>query len=287
SQLAPMAAYLSTQAVLAMQARVALWIGDYTTAVTKANEVITSGYYALAQPDDYIDMWDNDYSSEIILMPFMSQPSELSNSIGGRWLTTVDNRAYYVPSYNCLAMYYDDDIRFDSFFAVQKLLVEGSNIPCYSFYKFPGNPALEVSGRNLQNKPKAFRLSEMYLILAEAAYMNNQPSVALKAYNDFCSYRYESWEDETLSGQALLDEIRDERARELIGEGFRMSDLRRWGKGFARSGEYPINPAMEAVFVVTGTKVVYEPNDYRYTWPIPADELSCNPQIKKQQNPGY
>lgn len=66
-----------------------------------------------------------------------------------------------------------------------------------------------------------------------------------------------------------------------------MSDLRRWGVGFSRYASYPINPDLESQWVVAGTSVSYQPNDYRYTWPIPASEMDINPQLKGQQNPGY
>ncbi|MDE6757553.1 MAG: RagB/SusD family nutrient uptake outer membrane protein, partial [Muribaculaceae bacterium] len=155
--------------------------------------------------------------------------------------------------------------------------------------KFPGHPALKhpPGTVNLMNRPKAFRLSELYLILAEAAANNNDATTANAALNTLRSNRIENYVEASYSGQNLINEIRAERTKELIGEGFRMSDLRRWNQGFSRDYSHPENPAIEDILVPTGALVVYQPGDYRYTWPIPSAEISVNPQLKGQQNPGY
>lgn len=46
--------------------------------------------------------------------------------------------------------------------------------------------------------------------------------------------RIEGWTDATYDQEALLNEIMNERARELVGEGYRLMDLKRWGKGVKR-----------------------------------------------------
>lgn len=285
----PMASYVNSNTVKAFQARMALWIGDYSTAVAKAKEVIDSGDYALADTDNYNAMWLNDNSNEIIFMPFMQAPNELSNAIGGRWLSIYSNQADYIPSYEALSMYDEDDSRFESYFDIRRLSVEGATVACYAFYKFPGNPALQaVTGTvNLMNRPKAFRLSELYLILAEASAANSDETTANAALNKLRANRLYDYADAVYSGQNLVNEIRAERTKELIGEGFRMSDLRRWNLGFSRDLQHPENPAIEDILVPAGGLVVYQPGDHRYTWPIPSDEISVNPQLKGQQNPGY
>ncbi len=66
-----------------------------------------------------------------------------------------------------------------------------------------------------------------------------------------------------------------------------MSDLRRWGLGFERNSTYTNIPGIDDILVQAGLNVTYQPNDYRYTWPIPASEMQVNPQLTGQQNPGY
>ena len=286
---APMSPYICSYTVMALQARFALMIGDYPTAISKAESVINSKVYTLANTDNYIDMWVDDESSEIIFRPFASSSEQPNlNATGTAWISIYDDRADYIPGFEALAMYEDGDVRFDAFFNIRGLTVDGAEYPCYNFNKFPGNPALKTStANNLMNMPKPFRLSEQYLILAEAAAMNNQPDKANAALNTLRANRIIDWEDANYSGQVLIQQVRDERTKELIGEGFRITDLRRWKQGFKRSYDYPAAWGLDAILVTAGLSVQYSADDHRYTWPIPSDEIQVNPQLKGQQNPGY
>lgn len=151
----------------------------------------------------------------------------------------------------------------------------------------PGNPVFDVTLQAIKNMPKILRLSEMYLIKAEAAQLSGQPEIANEALRDLRRARILGYNNPDYSGDELRDEIRLERTRELIGEGFRMSDLRRWGLGFKRNPNYPISSGMPALFRELDKNLSYSPGDHRLVWPIPQDEMETNPQIAGQQNPGY
>lgn len=44
-----------------------------------------------------------------------------------------------IPTFDMLSMYEDEgDVRFDAFFTVWKLAVDGNNVQAYVFKKFPG-----------------------------------------------------------------------------------------------------------------------------------------------------
>ena len=154
-------------------------------------------------------MWVNDESSEIIFRPFASSSEQPNlNATGTAWISIYDDRADYIPGFEALAMYEDGDVRFDAFFDIRGLIVDGAEYPCYNFNKFPGNPALKTStANNLMNMPKPFRLSEQYLILAEAAAMDNQPDKANAALNTLRANRIIDWEDANYSGQAYRRRI--------------------------------------------------------------------------------
>lgn len=286
---APEDAYLSSYAVMAMQARVALMKGDNATALKKAEDVIGSGVYALTEIADYKKLWKDDKSTEIIFRPFMSN-TELGGATGGRFQSNTEETAEYLPTYSMLVMYEDEDVRFDNFFGLyKKLKVNGETYPAYVFTKFPGNKTLQTSTtspNNFVNMTKPFRLSEMYLVAAEAA-ASTDAQKANKYLNGLRAKRIEGYTDVTLSGDNLVQAIRDERLKELIGEGFRLSDLRRWGVGFERDGSYPANPNVESIFVRAGKDMAYKAGDHRYVWPIPTKEMASNPQLDGQQNPGY
>jgi hypothetical protein len=291
SQLAPNASYLSSMAVAALQARWALLTQDYTTAISKAQEVINSGLYELASGNEYKAMWSDDNGPELIFVPYVD--SSESANIGSfmdafAYTAQYPTRVDYLPTEATLYQYDDNDVRFDAFFTpLFDMQIEDTKADAYVFYKFPGNPSL-VSGTNeYKNKPKPFRLSEQYLILAEAAAATNQTAVANKALNDLRAQRITGYTEATYSGDALINQIREERDIELIGEGFRMSDLRRWGLGFSRSTAYNINPIVEDLWLSSSANTAFTAGDYRYTWPIPAREMQITPALAGQQNPGY
>ena len=284
--------YISSYAVAALQARVALVSSQYQTAVDKANYVIESGKFPLTTGEDYFDMWATDFGSELILVPFVNaDESAYVGSILDGWAYTYlyPSRVDYAPTNTVIEYYTDEDIRKDSFLEWVDGMSFGDmgETSLYTFVKFPGNRAL-ISGSNLyKNMPKPFRTSELYLIVAEASDALSKPVDANAALKAIREARIDGYTHTDLSGSALSNAIRAERSKELIGEGFRMSDLRRWGVGFSRDSSYPINPEVEDFFIESTKSVVFTANDYRYVWPIPYDEMQVNPQLKGQQNPGY
>ncbi|MCC8070299.1 MAG: RagB/SusD family nutrient uptake outer membrane protein [Bacteroidales bacterium] len=289
ANLAPDAPYVSSMVVEALRARIALNTGDYTNALAYAKVVMESGYYSLTELDDYYEMWTTDSGSELIFVPFCDseEQSSLSSTANGFISYQDDQTAYYIPAETWLYAYDDDDIRFDSFFNVWYLVVEGGNYPAYVFYKYPGNPDLVSTTDYRKNKGKPFRLSEQYLIAAEAAASLGQTDLAGDYINAIRRARIYDYEDETFSANTIQSVVREERSKELIGEGFRLSDLRRWNLGFTRDGAYDINPDVETIMVKAGLTVSYTAGDYRYTWPIPSSEMDITPALAGQQNPGY
>jgi hypothetical protein len=288
SALIPMSSYLNSYVVEALQARIALATGDYATAISKAESVINSGIYTLANTDNYADMWTKDSSNELIFLPYVdsNESSSISATSYGYISYQDEETADYIPTEEVLNSYDDGDVRFATFFTLWGLNFEGDYQGAYVFYKYPGNSSL-VSGTDYRkNKPKPFRLSEQYLILAEAAAATNSTEKANDALNTLRKNRITSYEDAQYSGSTLVTQVRAERAKELIGEGFRLSDLRRWGIGFQRDGSYP-NSAIEDLIVKMSLSVKFSETDYRYTWPIPTAEMEINPQLEGQQNPGY
>lgn len=287
----PNAIYLSSYTVRALQARMALLTGEYADAITYANDVINSGNYALASGVAYQKMWVNDSATELLFVPF-GDKSEGAVATGSYWLAnSSEQNSDFIPAPNVLAMYDSNDVRALSFFTEYDLEGPGWIVTAPVFVKFPGNPACYESTNNLANKPKPFRLSELYLIVAESADYLNDDVTANKYLNELRKYRITNYKDVELSGNELTDAIREERAKELIGEGFRMSDLKRWNKSFTRDYNYAAYDEyyapVEAILYVYSRALSYQRGDYRYVWPIPTDELNVNPQLHGQQNPGY
>ena len=297
--LGPNAPYISTWAIRTMQARIALWLGDYEEALSISEDIINNGGYRLATTTNYVNMWTRDTGTEVIFRPYMNI-SELGGSIGSTWLGLESTDADYIPTPQSIALYKEAgevvltkkerDCRYGAYIEKRSLQSAFGDVNAPCFVKFPGNADLKVSASvNLMNMPKVFRLSEVYLIAMESAAELKKEDVANSYLETFLKARITSYKHSTLTGASLVEEIRKQRGLELNGEGFRLSDLRRWHKGFSRSGGvmYESYPEISMLLTKAGLAVSYEPDDYRYTWPIPADELQSNPQMAGQQNPGY
>lgn len=294
---APNATYFSSWVVLATKARLELWLGNYAEAQKLAQQVIDSKIYTLATTSNYANMWTKDTGTEIMFSPYVST-SELCSSMGGVWLNAIDG-ADYIPASTLIKDLEESgvdllgrpaDVRYKVYLAEKVIRSNYGNIKALVFNKFPGNSSFMTSSTpNYVNKPKPFRLSEMYLIVAESAAMQGKDDVAMNTMNEFLKNRINRYTDRNYAGQELISFIRKQRGLELCGEGFRISDLRRWHQGFNRENgaNYDLTPEVSTLLTPAGLEVAYTEDDHRYTWPIPSREIQTNPQMAAQQNPGY
>ena len=289
SDLKAQAIYLNTNVVKAFQCRLALLKGDYEATKRLATEIINSGLYTITPRAAYATMWSNDMGSELIFVPFSSS-SESCPSTGSIFTSADVTQADYIPTpYVVEHLYASNDIRKSTFISARSLRHESVFYNSPVFVKFPGNTSIGTAVA-MKNRPKPFRLSEVYLNLAEACYELDDKEGANNALYELRSKRISRMSpgDVDYSGETLRDEIRLERQRELIGEGFRMSDLRRWKLGFSRGDASYGAPYAEAADMVVKNGIIsYQAGDHRFVWPIPSSEIQINPQMRGQQNPGY
>lgn len=286
----PDAIYVTADAVAALQARVALTMHDYQTAFNKASGLVSSRRYQLvSDAAAYADGWLNDNLGEAIWQVQMMDQTDLGNAYSYFIYNTsgeegMDN-PQYVPEQWVLDLYdQTNDIRYGAYFDERSFTSPVTGTMTL-MVKYPGNPALRsnVNVSNYQNKPKVFRISEMYLIAAEAAAnLTGQDAVASQYLNDLKRARIAGWADQTYSGVNLMSEIRDERVRELFGEGFRLNDLKRWHLGFTRDEGQDPSLVMQGTNYASCTRPADDPF---FLWPIPLAEMDANPQMV--QNPAY
>lgn len=279
--------------VTALEARVKLYMQDWAGAYAAASSLINSGTYPLVKTaDDLKKMWVNDESTEIIFESFVEKPSELGNTNDiylGYNATTKKYTPDFVPSKWVVNMYDESDLRkavyFDNTFT---LYIQGKDYEdIYVVNKFPGNPDLfTAASTNYQHSPKVFRIAEMYLIAAEAAYKQGgaNEANARTALNALRTAR--GLDGVTVSGDALFKEIKDERLRELAFEGFRLFDLKRWGEGFQRK-----EPQNLEILTTTPADDYYAKtvaaNADKFVWGLPINDITVNENLKDQQNPGW
>ena len=83
-----------------------------------------------------------------------------------------------------------------------------------------------------------------------------------------------------------MDNIKKEWFKETVGQGLRMSCLKRWGDGF--TARYAQEGAAQNYAVTTGNDYVtksLQANDYHFNWPIPSYDIKINKNL--EQNTGY
>lgn len=281
---------INRDCVTGLKARVYLCMHRWTDATNAANSLINSGTYPLATSlATFRSMWTTDANNESILQLFASQPSELGNANGIYLGYTLQTQRYspdFVPQQWVIDQYENTDIRKAVYLEQKPLTIQGvqyNNI--YLINKFPGNPALFVAAStNYQHKPKVMRVAEMYLISAEAAAQTSgTEGAALVTLNALRTARGATALS-GLSGTALMDAIKAERVRELLCEGTRLDDLKRWKMGVTR--KTPQSTAFLNLGSDFDQKVVPAGDD-KFVWGIPKNDLTTNPNIASQQNPGW
>lgn len=144
--------------------------------------------------------------------------------------------------------------------------------------KYPGK-----TGADLRNDNKIFRLSEMYFILAECAVAEgNLPGAAtfIKNIRDARSRAGARPLPVYATATQAWSDILDERRLEFCYEGMRYLDIKRLGVLANKSIDRNVTDDD-----IKSLPTTLSNTDYRFTLPIPQDEISGNQTIV--QNPGY
>jgi hypothetical protein len=122
-----------------------------------------------------------------------------------------------------------------------------------------------------------FRLGDAYLMYAEAVLRGGggTRAQALTYVNDLRQRAYGNTSGNITDAQLTLPFLRDERARELLWEGHRRTDLIRFG-AFTDAVVWQWKG---------GTQTGQVTESFRNLYPLPASELTANPHLT--QNTGY
>jgi len=291
---------LTADCITALEARVYLQMGDNAKALSAANSLIGKTTYPLAATvDDFRKIWADDTGSEIIFKFYASKTELPDVKYGGQFINDRNSKddyfqPNYIPTKTLLDMYAETDIRKSVYFLKAegpKVDIEGSigkiTTPVYLMNKYPGNINLQTTSgtKNYRNAFKLFRIAEIYLIAAEAAAKSNgdaaTPLNALRAARGLQPL-----------GAVTLADVKAERVREMMFEGNRISDLKRWGDAPMKRAPQTatLTSGENAILITSGNLydgLTVAPGDYRFVWPIPANEIYANQILKDQQNPGW
>ncbi len=277
--------YLNYWANKAIQARVYLFMDDFTASLTAAEEIINSGKYSLYSNTDWVGSWATQFGSESIfeLAIFPSEADLTTGSLGYYLLRNgkvTGAMGWFMASDYWIARMNEDptDIRWG---IMER--DESSTSRKGSSLKYVGGSALtgDKSSRSAVNV-KVIRLSEIYLIAAEAALRLPTPDrVKASGYLNQIRKRAPGLtaSDETT---VTLDMIIDEKSKEFFAEGLRYFDMLRLNRTIEFNDEF-ISPAV----VITHRTKTIDRTFYKTILPISKSELDANPAIKPQQNTGY
>jgi len=277
--------YINYYTNKAIEARVHLFKDDFTASLAAAEEVINSGKYSLYSNTAWIGSWATTFGSESIFeLAIYPAEGDLTSSSLGYYLLRLAKvtgaMGWFMASDYWIARMNQDptDIRW----GVMDY-DESSNTRFGSCLKYVGGSAMngDKASRSAVNI-KVIRLSEMYLIAAEAALRLPTPDkVKAAGYLNQIRKRSPGLAEAT-DATVTVDMILDEKSKEFFAEGLRYFDMLRLNKTIEFNDEF-ISPAV----VITHREKTLDRTFYKTILPIDQGELDANPAIKTQQNPGY
>lgn len=262
----PSYSLFSRNSAKALLARVYLHKKDWINAYETANDVITNSGVVLTAKENLIEEWKKTDLpiSEILLEFSISRDSEgvvggsMSQNFGYSSPTSFQK---YVASNDLVNLYEPADLRKQLFLEKPlSTLINGViGDANYNFTKkFQDNPGYV-----------AFRLSEMYLIRAEAALETNRPDLAIADLNIIRARANATLATNTAN---IKEDILLERRKELCFEGHLFFDLVRNHKDISRNdGCISNNCSMSYPSL-------------KFVLPIPTFNTNLNPNLKKNES---
>jgi hypothetical protein len=275
--------------------------GRYTDAVTYASKVIGAGFVLMPHYKNLFQS-DNNVGNTEVILPIAYDANSSQNYGGTTFLICsahgtdpTDNKTFGIPaggwlgnrSTKPLPMQFGDysgngDKRalFGSgTLEVADPLTFADGVSVYKFSNLTSTGATPPSPNGVlcSTDFPLFRLGEMYLVYAEAVLRGGtggDQATALQYVNLLRARGYENGNNNL--GSIGLNDILNERQRELYWEGFRRTDLIRYGQFTGSAYLWPWKGG-----VSTGTAA----DAHFALYPIPAPEIIANPNLI--QNKGY
>ena len=251
--------YMTTNAVKALKARVALHFKDYVVADQYAREVINSGNYRVATSFEFASTFNTDSTNNQIF----SIANSINDNIGNNSLANI-----YQGSYGDVQFLKDLYDQYEST-DVRKSLLTSSGTNRYRMSKY-----VDATYTGSYDIP-VIRYEEVVLIYAESRLLGyGDSTTALTYLNQIASNR-----GATTYTSATLDNILLERRKEFAGEGFRFYDLVRTGRNL------PLVDDNLQTYGQGGHRNQPVPyGSYKLAFPIPLGELRANPNMRQNYN---
>jgi hypothetical protein len=264
-----------------LQAKVALYKGDWQTAFTAASEVVESSPYRMVPNSEYLAYWGKQCDDESVLEFLVTNTGDIDSDGGfytmyhNMWFDDKAAGADIIPSKAWKDLFADtpNDVR------AQMIAYDDPETGAiksgeYWLKKFIGNKDLGYTFR--RNNPRVFRITDAYLMAAEAALeLAGKQDIA----NEYLNAVVKRADPTAADVVATLDRIQIERQKEFIGEGHRFFDVLR------RGGKIVKDASLDDRDFAGNTRQEIDWNDHRVVLPISHNEIMLYPEL--QQNPGY
>ena len=268
------------EAASALLSRVYLYMEDYQKAADAAREVTTYSLQNLNAPMPEFGIQSSSCPEQIFSVGCYAIPLIYSNEDWGQqpgwWSYGVRNG--FKPSSDLLTSFDSDDLRLAKYFTTSQSYGNRFPLKCsIDLQQGVNNP------ENISDMV-SIRYSEVILNEAEALAALGNDAEARSLINRLRQNRYATGVESAtnLSGDNLLQFIREERRRELCFEGHRWFDLRR----YAVNERLPMQKRITHVnivssgdeYVTNGNYVLAPYSENRGAWvlPIPNYEIEFN-----------
>ena len=200
---------LSPMAVKAYQSRFYLYKGDWDKVATLSEEIKDSHKYEVVPEADLAASFVKANANNSIFELAVGVKGSLGTEAFG-YLFNSGGYATLLPTAYAISLFENSDVRRD-------LIAGNSNDGYFLDGKF--------SDLQSQSNLKLVRYEEVLLNAAEAYLNKGDQATALTYYNQLRAQRG----FRAAATSLTMEELKKERLRELLGEGFRYWDLLRWG----------------------------------------------------------
>ncbi len=257
--------FFTASSARALLAKVYLYQQNWDQAFALADELIKSNQYSLIPQASYVASWEATSPGTESIFELAIEPSSTGTSLGSYYSLNDNSYRMYAATNDLRTLYSSTDIR-STASLYNSMSINGTT---YYFTKKYAN------GGASQKAIKILRLSEIYLIRAEAAV--RKATLDLNQMNqDLNLIRRRADASAAMLNitdpQQALEAIFLERRKELAFEGNLLFDLSRFKKALTRIDVTATTPNLQA-------------NDDKMIMPIPATTVNANSEMI--QNQGY
>ena len=264
-----------------LEARVYLYMGKWSEALTAATDVINNSPYRMVSRDNYLNYWGQEGNLESVLELLVSVQGDIDSDGGfytmyhNLWFDDPNSGASLIPTLKWRNLFKDtpEDVR-GQMIQYDDPSTGAKKTGEYWLRKFIGNKDQGYTFR--RNNPRVMRITEAYLIAAEAALESGNASAA----NDYLNTVRKRADASAGTVTATRELIQIERQKEFIGEGHRFFDVMRTG------GSFTSDLAADPHDFRGGAAYQHslKPGDTKAVMPISSDERVSYPEL--QQTPG-